>query len=98
MALLGLHCFTGFSLVAVCGLLIAEASLVAEHKLWGTWASVVAAPGLYSTCSVEIEPELPAFIGRFFSTKPPGKPQEVTALGRLWSTAVILRDWFQKAG
>ena len=41
----------GFSLVAAGGgfsptaeqLLVAVASLVAEHRLWGTWASVVAA-------------------------------------------------------
>ena len=32
-------------------LLVAVASLVAEHGLWGTWASVVAAQGLQSTGS-----------------------------------------------
>ena len=32
---------TGYSLVAVCGLLIVVASFVAEHGLWSTWASVV---------------------------------------------------------
>ena len=36
----------GLSLVAVCGLLIAVASLVAEHRIQGTWASVVVIPGL----------------------------------------------------
>ena len=55
MAVLGLHCCTGFSLVvvsrgytvvAVSRLLIAVASLVAEHELSGTWASVLAAHGL----------------------------------------------------
>ena len=54
MALLGLCCCMGFSLVVVsrgyfvsgCGLLTAVASLVAEHKLWSTQASVVAVPGL----------------------------------------------------
>ena len=46
--MLGLHCCSGFSLVAasggyslvaVCGLLIAVASLVVEHRLWehGLW-------------------------------------------------------------
>ena len=35
-----------YSLVAVCRLLIVVASLVAEHRPWDTWASVVAAPGL----------------------------------------------------
>ena len=29
----------------VCRLLIAVASLVAEHRLWGEWASLVAARG-----------------------------------------------------
>ena len=42
MAVLGLHCCLGFSLIlvnkgyslfVVCGLLIAEASLVTEHRL-----------------------------------------------------------------
>ena len=54
MALLGLCCCMGFSLVVVsrgyfvsgCGLLTAVAFLVAEHKLWSTQASVVAVPGL----------------------------------------------------
>ena len=55
LAVLGLCCCTGFSLVAasggyspvaVPGLLIVVASLVAEPGLSGSWASVVAAPGL----------------------------------------------------
>ena len=67
MAVLGLCCCTGFSLVGVskgsslvvvserCSLaaglelLIEVASLVAEHEPWGTWVSVVVAPGLSST-------------------------------------------------
>ena len=36
----------GYSLVAVHRLLMAVASLVAEHRLQGTRASVVPAPGL----------------------------------------------------
>ena len=56
--MLGLHCCTGFtlvaasrgySLVAVCRLLIVVVSLVAEHRLQGMQASVVAAQGL-NTC------------------------------------------------
>ena len=35
----------GFSLAVVCGLLIAVASPVVEHRLQGVWASVVTAPG-----------------------------------------------------
>ena len=55
MAMLGLHCCLGFSsvaasrgysLVAVCGLLIAMASVVSERGLYGMQASVVTAPGL----------------------------------------------------
>ena len=38
----------GYSLVAVCGLLIVVASLVAEHRLLGTRASTAAAHGLSS--------------------------------------------------
>ena len=54
LAAWGLHCCTGFSLAVarggfslavVCGLLIAVASPVAEHRLQGVGASVVAAPG-----------------------------------------------------
>ena len=52
--MLGFCCFEGFSLVAVNGgysvavhgLLIAVASLVAGHGLWGMQASAVAVPGL----------------------------------------------------
>ena len=35
-----------YSLIVVCQLLIAVASLVLEHNLQDTWASAVAAPGL----------------------------------------------------
>jgi len=52
LAVLGLHCCRGSSLVVVVGLLTAVASLVAEHGLSGTEASVAAAPGLWSTGSV----------------------------------------------
>ena len=50
LAVLGLRCCMGFSLVAasrgyslvtVRGLLIVAAFLVVEHTLWGTWASVL---------------------------------------------------------
>ena len=58
MAVLGLCCCLGFSLgvasrgyflVAVCRLLTTVASLVEEHRLWGTRASVVEAHG-FSGC------------------------------------------------
>ena len=53
--MLGLHFCAGFSLVletrgyslvGVCRLLIAVISPVAEHRLWGSQASVVVAHGL----------------------------------------------------
>ena len=40
-----------FALVAVCVLLIAAASLVAEHGLYGTWALVVA----HTVCSYSMQ-------------------------------------------
>ena len=55
LAVLGLHCCTGFSQVVASGghssdvlhgLLLAVASLAAEHRRQGVQASVVAAPGL----------------------------------------------------
>ena len=59
LAVLGLHCCEGFffpivvktrgcSLLAVPGLLIVVASLVAEHRPWGFQSSVVATHGLSS--------------------------------------------------
>ena len=41
----------GYSLVVVCGLLIAMASLFSEHGLSGVWALVAAAHGLSSRTS-----------------------------------------------
>ena len=46
------------TLVAVPGLLIAAASLVAEHRLWGTQASVAEAHGLRSCSSQALEHRL----------------------------------------
>ena len=55
LAVLGLPCCSGFSLVAASRgysliamqrFLIVVASLAAERRLWGAQASVVAAPGL----------------------------------------------------
>ena len=41
--MLGLHCCTGFSLVVVSELLIALASFLVEHRLYGTQVSMVSA-------------------------------------------------------
>ena len=48
----------GYSLVAVCGLPVAVASLVAQHGLWSTWASVVATHRLSSCTSWTLEHRL----------------------------------------
>ena len=58
LAVLGLGSCTGFSRVAVCGLLIGVASLVTEHGLWGDWPSVFAARGLSSCSSLSLEHRL----------------------------------------
>ena len=66
----GLHCCSGFplvaasggySLVAVHGLLIVMASLVVQHGLWGTQASVVVACGLMSCSSRALEHRLSSY-------------------------------------
>ena len=63
LAGLGLRCCAGFSLVsesrgcslvAVLRLLIAVASLAAQHGLWGAWASVVGVRRLQSTGSIVV--------------------------------------------
>ena len=60
LAVLGLHCYTGFSLL--CGkwvlFSIMVASLVAEHGLEGTWASVVVVCGLSSCGTGALEHRL----------------------------------------
>ena len=48
----------GYSPVAACWLLFAMASFVAERRLLGVMASVVAAPGLSSTGSIVVAPRL----------------------------------------
>ena len=44
----------GLPFIAVCSLPVVAASLVAEPRLQGAWASVVAAPGLKSTGSIAV--------------------------------------------
>ena len=56
LAVLGLHCCAqafssgeqGLHFIVVCRLLVALSSLVVEHRLWGTQASIVAALRLSS--------------------------------------------------
>ena len=67
LAVLDLHCCTGFSLVAgsegyslavVLRILIVVAFLVAEHRLWSTQASVVVGHGLSNCGSWALEHRL----------------------------------------
>ena len=92
LALLSLHCCTGFSLVVI----IAVAPHVAEHRPQGLWASVVAtrelsrcgswtlehvglvAPQHMGLLGSGIEPVSPALLGRFSTTEPPRKPLWMT--------------------
>ena len=89
LSVLGLHRCPGFSLVVgnggcspavVCGLLAAVASLVAEHGLEGTWASVVVANGLSCPAAYGIIPVQGSNLcpqhwkADSFTTRPPGKP------------------------
>ena len=80
MAALGLHCCVqafsscgewGLLFIVVRGLLFAVASLVVEHRLYGTQASVVVARRLSCSAACGI---FPALTGRFSTTAPPGKP------------------------
>ena len=70
----------GLSLVAVHGLLIAVASLVAEHRLYGDWASVVGSSraslprSMWNLPGPGIKPMSPALAAGFSTTVPPGKP------------------------
>ena len=66
-----------YSLVVVCGLLTAVASLVGEHgllcslKSCGTRAELLL--GLWDLLGPGIEPMTPALSGGFFTTDPPEK-------------------------
>ena len=105
-----------YSPVVARRLLIAVASLAAEHRLQGARASVVvahelveAAPSLQSTgsivavhglsCAVAhgglprsgFEPVSAALAGRFFTTKPPGKPSTLFFNGQAGLESGFLR-------
>ena len=69
LAMLGLHCYAcfslvtvrwGYSLVAMCKLLVVLASLVAKHRLWRMWASVAVVIGLSSCRSWALKHRLGA--------------------------------------
>ena len=58
LALLGLRCCASSSLVAMLGLLVAVASLVAGHRPWGVQASGAVAYGLHRCSSRVLEHRL----------------------------------------
>ena len=83
----------------VLGRLIAVVSLVAEHGLWDTWASVVVARGLSCpvACGIldsgqRIEPMSPALARGFLTTGPPGSFLCV----RVFISPSLLKDRFAR--
>ena len=88
LAVLGLHCCTqafsscnewGLLFIVACGLLIAVASLVGEHKLQAVglqqlWHMVQLLQGMWDLPGSGIEPMPCALTGRCLTTGPPGKP------------------------
>ena len=72
LAVLGLCCWAGFSLVSVLQLLTAVASLVPEHRLQSS-GSVVVTHQLSCSEGWGIKLESPALAGGFLCTGPPGK-------------------------
>ena len=87
LAVLGLHCSAGFSLVEVGGGYSpaagpgrpsAVASLAGERGLWARGlGSRLCSAGFAAPQHVgylRIEPMSPALVGRFFTSEPPGKP------------------------
>ena len=75
----------GYSLLVVCGLLVAVASFVVEPRLSCAWASVIAARGLRClvACGIfpdtGIEPVSPALAGQFLTTGPSGKSRSFSS-------------------
>ena len=63
--MLGLHCCAGYSLVVVCGPLIAVASLAAEHGLPGMQISEAAVHGPSSCSSRALEHRLSSVLHGF---------------------------------
>ena len=79
--MLGLCGWSGFSLVAVRGLLISVASPVAEHGLQSSGSAVVVyglscsvAYGIFQDPGIKLV--FPALAGGFFTTEPPGKGKD----------------------
>ena len=84
LAALGLHCCArAFPSCSECGcsslargLLSVAAPLLAEHRLQGSWASVVVAPrllprGMWDLSEPGVKLESPALAGRFLNIGPP---------------------------
>ena len=69
----------GYFLVSVLKLLIAMASLIAEHGPYGMQAQQLWLTGLFALSMWDlpgpgIKPMFPALVGRFLTSGPPGKP------------------------
>ena len=88
MAVLGLCCYTGFSLVlvsggysplVVSGLLMRVASFVVEQRLSSCGTRVELPHGVWDLHRLGIKFVSPELAGRFFTTKPPGRPPKVKA-------------------
>ena len=92
-------CWSGFSLVAVRGLLISVASPVAEHRLQSSGSAVVAyglscsvAYGIFQEPGIKLV--FPALAGGFFTTEPPGKVKEAQSCLTLCDPVdCSLRPW-----
>ena len=78
----------GYSLAAMCGLLTVVASLVVEHRLWGTGSVVVVCrPSCSKACGIFSDQGSnlsPALAGWFLTTGPPGK-SFLPLLTSLWN-------------
>ena len=88
------YCAQSFSSCQEQELLVAVASSVAEHKLWGTPASVVVAHGLScpETCGTRDRTPVPCLGSGFLITGPPGKPGKgFPAAGSIVGTSAILQ-------
>ena len=62
-----------YSPFVICRLLIAVASLIAEHRLWDSWASVAVAHSIWNLPEPGIKAVSSALAGGVLNTGLPGK-------------------------
>ena len=96
MAMLGLHCSVDFYLIVVnwrYSPVVVHRLLIAEHMLYGTWASVVAVSGLSSCGSWALEYRLNScgsqalLLHDMWDLPRPGiKPMSPALAGRFFTT------------